>query len=271
MDHVALDRPRAGRSPPRSPGRRSSAASGAAACSSAPGSRPGTRRADRPCTACRRPPAPRAGRSPGPTARRDARAIRSNALRMQVSMPSASTSILRMPSSSMSSLSHSMKVRSSIAPLPTGTVSVSEPLGQDEAADMLRQMARHADHLLGELEHPAQMRVGEIEPGLADPLLVDLGLHAAPMGRGDRRGDVLGQAHRLADLADRRCAGGNGSPSRRSRRGRGRICVDVLDHLLAPLMLEIDVDVGRLLALLGNEALEQQVALAGSTAVMPRQ
>ena len=36
--------------------------------------------------------------------------------------------------------------------------------------------------------------------------------------------------------------------------------VDVLDHLLAPLMLEIDVDVGRLAALLGDEALEQQVA-----------
>src|SRR5258707_874294 len=35
---------------------------------------------------------------------------------MQVSIPSASTSILRIPSSSMSSLSHSMKVRSSIAP-----------------------------------------------------------------------------------------------------------------------------------------------------------
>ena len=35
--------------------------------------------------------------------------------------------------------------------------------------------------------------------------------------------------------------------------------VDVLDHFLAPLMLEIDVDVGRLASLLGNEALEQQV------------
>ncbi len=34
----------------------------------------------------------------------------------------------------------------------------------------------------------------------------------------------------------------------------------MLDHFLAPLMLEIDVDVGRLLALLGNEALEQQIA-----------
>ena len=47
--------------------------------------------------------------------------------------------------------------------------------------------------------------------------------------------------------------------------------VDVLDHLLAPLVLEIHVDVGRLVARGGNEALEQQVVRAGSTAVTPRQ
>ena len=35
--------------------------------------------------------------------------------------------------------------------------------------------------------------------------------------------------------------------------------VDPLDHLLAPLVLEIDVDVGRLVALGRDEALEQQV------------
>ncbi len=35
--------------------------------------------------------------------------------------------------------------------------------------------------------------------------------------------------------------------------------IDVLDHDLAPLMLEIDVDVGRLAALGGDEALEQEV------------
>ena len=35
--------------------------------------------------------------------------------------------------------------------------------------------------------------------------------------------------------------------------------VDPLDDFLAPLMLEIDIDVGRLAALLGDEALEQQV------------
>jgi hypothetical protein len=37
--------------------------------------------------------------------------------------------------------------------------------------------------------------------------------------------------------------------------------IDILHHLLAPLMLEIDVDIGRLLALLGDEALDQHVLL----------
>jgi hypothetical protein len=36
------------------------------------------------------------------------------------------------------------------------------------------------------------------------------------------------------------------------------LSVDVLDHLFAPLMLEVDVDVGRLASLLRDEALEQQ-------------
>src|SRR5690242_7388760 len=36
--------------------------------------------------------------------------------------------------------------------------------------------------------------------------------------------------------------------------------VDMLDHFLAPLMFEIDVDVGRLAALLGNEPFEEEVA-----------
>ena len=36
--------------------------------------------------------------------------------------------------------------------------------------------------------------------------------------------------------------------------------VDVLDHLLAALVLEVDVDVGRLVARLGDEALEDHRA-----------
>ena len=37
----------------------------------------------------------------------------------------------------------------------------------------------------------------------------------------------------------------------------------MLDHLFAPLVLEIDVDIGRLAAFFGDEALEQQVGLGG--------
>ena len=62
------------------------------------------------------------------------------------------------------------------------------PLGQDEAADMLRQMARHADQLLGELDRPPQVRVGEVEPGVVDARRPSTSaLHAAPDGRGERR------------------------------------------------------------------------------------
>ena len=62
------------------------------------------------------------------------------------------------------------------------------------------------------------------------------------------RGHVLGQAQRLADLAHR--AAGAVAADHRGQRGMVVAVglVDPLDHLLAPLMLEIDVDVGRLVA-----------------------
>src|SRR5262249_60562358 len=41
----------------------------------------------------------------------------------------------------------------------------------------------------------------------------------------------------------------------------GVTLVDVLDDLFAPLMLEIDIDVGRLAAILRNEAGEQKIDL----------
>ena len=134
------------------------------------------------------------------------------------------------------------------------------PFGQDEAADMLRQMARHADELLGELHRPLEVRVVDVEPGVTRAILGDLGFHAAPIVGGDGRADVFAQAHDLADFADRRARAV--MDDRRGDPGAvaAVFVVDVLDHFLAPLMLEIDVDVGRLAALLGNEALEQQVA-----------
>src|SRR6185437_5455876 len=98
--------------------------------------------------------------------------------------------------------------------------------------------------------------------------LADLGVlqrvaPASPYAAGHRGGDVFGKAEDLADLAD-------GAARAIGDHGRGQRCavmaialVDVLDHLLAPLMLEIDVDVGRLLALFRDEALEQKIDLGG--------
>ena len=51
----------------------------------------------------------------------------------------------------MSSLSHSMKVRSSIAALPIGTVSVSGRSVRTKPPTCCDKMARQSDQLLGEL------------------------------------------------------------------------------------------------------------------------
>ena len=84
-------------------------------------------------------------------------------------MPSASTSTFISPSASMSSLSHSMKVRSFIAALWIGTVSISRILGQHEPADMLRQMTRKFEQLVDQPLQPRDFGIVEREAGLREP------------------------------------------------------------------------------------------------------
>ena len=70
------------------------------------------------------------------------------------------------------------------------------------------------------------------------------------------------QPQRLADVAQRR-ARAIADHRRRQRRAVAAVFpIDVLDHLLAALMLEVDVDVGRLVALAGNEALEHSISMS---------
>ncbi len=73
----------------------------------------------------------------------------------------------------------------------------------------------------------------------------------------------LVEPQRLADIAD----GAFAAISHHHRRQRGAVMavfvVDVLDHLLAPLVLEIDVDVRWLIAFAADETLEQQVGALG--------
>ena len=147
-----------------------------------------------------------------------------------------------------------------MAALPIGTVSSSALAGEHEAADMLREVARKADQLVGKRDGLADRRICGVEAGLAD-VVVRQTVAIAPHGLGERRGDVLGQSQNLADFADgaARAVMHDGGADRRAMAAVA--LVDVLDHFLAPLVLEIDVDIGRLAAVLGNEAGEQEIAL----------
>ena len=84
-------------------------------------------------------------------------------------MPSASTSTFIRPSVSMSSLSHSMKVRFSMARVADRHRLV-EPLAREhEAADMLGEVARKADQFVWQARSPARIAgIVGIEAGLAD-------------------------------------------------------------------------------------------------------
>ncbi len=149
----------------------------------------------------------------------------------------------------MSSLSHSMKVRSGIAPFPIGTVSVSLSLVEDKAADMLRQVARHPDHLIRQRDHTAAVadRTSPARSLSRTCSRFDRIAVTAPYGAGHQAGDVFGQGPSPCRPRAPPCAAGSGSPWRtRPACSRPYSLVDVLDHLLAPLVLEIDVDIGRL-------------------------
>ena len=182
----------------------------------------------------------------------------SKARRRQDSMPSASTSTLRMPTASRSSLSHSTILRVVHRRLDDRHDLVEPVPGDDEAADMLGEVARKSHDLVGALDHMPGHRIGLVEAAGTCLLLAELGRRPAPDRAGKRAPDIVGKPHRLGDLAQRR-AGAVGH-DRGGQRGAllAVFLVDIGHHLLAPLMLEIDVDIGRLVALHRDEALEQR-------------
>src|SRR5882757_8074933 len=120
-------------------------------------------------------------------------------------------------------------------------------------------MARKADQLRREIEREAQGAVGWVEPGFAYSQVGNRVIAPPPDDAGECRDDINAETKHLADLADRRTravadhGGGETGPV------TAVFFVDVLDHLLTPLVLEIDIDVGRLVAGGADEALEQHV------------
>jgi len=130
--------------------------------------------------------------------------------------------------------------------------------GDDEAADMLRQMAREAHQARGIVEHAPGRRIGQIETGGLGLARRQIGRRPAPDRPGQRGLHILRQAEDLGRLAPRRTR-----PVVDDRRRQRRMftpigLVDEADHLLAPRMLEVDVDIRRLVAFGRDEAIEQQ-------------
>ena len=118
-------------------------------------------------------------------------------------------------------------------------------------------MARKASQLLRHLQRKHERRIGRVEADRAHAIFAERCRVVTPGGSVERRDNVVRQAKNLGRLTDRRARAigddGGGEPGALAPVA----LIDVLDHLLAPLVLEIDVDVGRLLALGGNEPLKQ--------------
>ena len=122
---------------------------------------------------------------------------------------------------------------------------------------MLRQVARKTHQRVGDQRQPSHQRRLRIEARFAKARTKILAV--VPPGDAARQAlDLVGlQAKRLTGVAQRAFR----AVTDHRRRQRGALAavffIDVLDHLFAPLMLEINIDVRRLVALPGDETLEQ--------------
>jgi hypothetical protein len=134
------------------------------------------------------------------------------------------------------------------------------PARDDEAAHVDREVAGEPLELAGEEERlPHGGRSRSVEPRLRQ----DLGRHLSRVfvGADELRQPVHlreGEAERLAHVADRGAGAVADDLAHHAGVVAAVLLVDVLEHLLPALVLEVDVDVRRLAALDGDEPLEQE-------------
>ena len=106
------------------------------------------------------------------------------------------------------------------------------------------------------------LRVGS-RPARRTPRLGTPARRPAPDGAGERADGILRKTEDLADLAERRARAVGDDGRGKAGAVAAVFLVDVLHHLLAPFVLEIDVDVGRLVAFGRDEALEKKIGDVG--------
>ena len=140
---------------------------------------------------------------------------------------------------------------------------VAERRGREhEAAHVDREVTREALERACDADDLLDARVLRIEPGLGDAGRRDAAVHVH-----DEAGEpveLIGrEAEDLADLAERALAAIGDDLAHHRGAVAAVDSIDVLNDLLAALVLEVDVDVGRLGALGGEEAFEEQVRPRG--------
>ncbi len=127
-----------------------------------------------------------------------------------------------------------------------------------EPARMLGEVARKADQRTGQHQQTLEHGLLRLETLLSEPCFVGNMIGPAPGTAGEPVDTLRREAQCPADIADR-SSGVVMADHGGQRRAMAAVAAeDVLDHLLAALMLEIDIDIRRLVAFAGDEALEQQ-------------
>ncbi len=126
---------------------------------------------------------------------------------------------------------------------------VEPAVGDDEAPDVLGEMAGEGLDLDRERPHFLHTRAVHVDTGAHEFGGAHSAASHAPDRGGQRADRIFRQSEHLADLAD----GGSAAIGDDGCGNAGMIAavvlVDMLNHLLTPLVLEIDVDVGRLAAI----------------------
>ncbi len=128
---------------------------------------------------------------------------------------------------------------------------------QHEAAAVLREVARKPQQLSGQFQQQAGGAGVQLQPAFLQAFgLQFAGVHAALVAR--QPVQRLGvPAQRLAHVAQSAAGLVGGHGSGQCGAVAAVALVEVLDDFLAPLVLEIHIDVGRLVAFAADEALEQ--------------
>ena len=136
-------------------------------------------------------------------------------------------------------------------------------IGDDEAADMLRQMPRKPDQFGGHIQCHRKRRFFRVKSGFANMFGRRRSAAATPVQRQKRTGHIAGKPHRLGNFTHSRAAAIGDHRCRNAGAFTPVFLVNILNDFFAPLMFEININIWRLIALGRNKAFKQQIQTTG--------